>query len=163
MNLDYKEIFRGLNQAGIDYLVVGGLAVNFHGIPRMTYDLDLMLLLEPQNILKMVDQLTHWGYRPRAPVDPRDLADPVIRKTWVDEKGMKAFSFSNPSSPIGEIDLVIDSPISFDQLKARSIFITLEETTIPVVSLEDLIRIKEKSGRWQDRMDIENLRKIQES
>jgi len=39
MNLDYKKIFKGLNGAGIDYLVVGGLAVNFHGIPRMTYDL----------------------------------------------------------------------------------------------------------------------------
>jgi hypothetical protein len=71
MKLDYKEIFNGLNQAGIDYLVVGGLAVNFHGIPRMTYDQDLMHLLEPENILKMVNQVAHWGYRPRAPVDPR--------------------------------------------------------------------------------------------
>jgi hypothetical protein len=35
MNLDYKKIFMGLNRAGIDYLVVGGLAVNFHGIPRI--------------------------------------------------------------------------------------------------------------------------------
>ena len=41
MNLDYKKIFKGLNSAGIDYLVVGGLAVNFHGIPRMTYDMDI--------------------------------------------------------------------------------------------------------------------------
>jgi hypothetical protein len=40
MNLDYKELFKGLNRAGIDYQVVGGRAVNFHGIPRMTYDLD---------------------------------------------------------------------------------------------------------------------------
>jgi hypothetical protein len=63
MNLDYKKIFKKLNKARIDYLVVGGLAVNFHGIPRMTYDLDLMLLLEPDNILKMVTKLTKWGYR----------------------------------------------------------------------------------------------------
>ena len=49
--LDYQTIFKKLNQKKIDYLVVGGLAVNFHGIPRMTYDLDLMILLEPNNIL----------------------------------------------------------------------------------------------------------------
>ena len=51
MNLDYKKIFT-IKQGRIDCLVVGGLAINFHGIPRMTYDLDLMLLLEPDNILK---------------------------------------------------------------------------------------------------------------
>jgi predicted nucleotidyltransferase len=162
MNLDYKKIFKGLNQAGIDYLVVGGLAVNFHGIPRMTYDLDLMLLLEPGNISKMVDRLTRWGYRPRAPVDPRDLADATKRESWVKEKEMKAFSFNNPSSPIGEIDLVIESPIPYERLKARAIGIMVEEITIPVISLDDLILIKEKSGRRQDLMDMEYLRKIKE-
>jgi hypothetical protein len=116
MNLDYKKIFKGLNRAGIDYLVVGGLAVNFHGIPRMTYDLDLMLLLESDNILKMVAKLTKWGYRPQAPVDPRDLADATRRESWIAEKGMKAFSFSSPTQPIGEIDLVVEAPISFDQI-----------------------------------------------
>ena len=99
MNLDYKIIFKELNKAGIDYLVVGGLAVDFHGIPRMTYDLDLMLLLEPDNILKMVSKLTKWGYRPRAPVDPRDWADAARRESWIAEKGMKAFSFSSPILP----------------------------------------------------------------
>ena len=53
MNLDYRKIFKELNKSKIEYLVVGGLAVNFHGIPRMTYDLDLMLLMESDNILKM--------------------------------------------------------------------------------------------------------------
>jgi hypothetical protein len=101
MNLNYKKIFKGLNRAGIDYLVVGGLAVNFHGIPRMTYDLNLMLLMESDNILKMVARLTKWGYRPRAPVDPRDLADPTKRESWIVQKGLKAFSFSSPSSPLG--------------------------------------------------------------
>ena len=160
MNLDYKKIFKGLNSAQIDYLVVGGLAVNFHGIPRMTYDLDLMLLMESDNILKMVAKLTKWGYRPRAPVDPRDLADATRRESWIAEKGMKAFSFSSPSSPIGEIDLVIESPIPYEQLKSRAILITVEEVTIPVISLDDLIRVKKASGRQQDLRDMNNLGKI---
>lgn len=160
MNLDYKEIFRGLNQADIDYLVVGGLAVNFHGIPRMTYDLDLMILMESNNILKMVDQLTQWGYRPRAPVDARDLADKNKRESWVEEKRMKAFSFANPSSPIGEIDLVIESPIPYEQMKSRAIFIRVEDVAIPVIALDDLVRVKKESGRQQDLRDLLNLEKI---
>jgi hypothetical protein len=160
MNLDYKKIFIGLNEAGIDYLVVGGLAVNFHGIPRMTYDLDLMLLMEPDNFLNMVDRLTQWGYKPRAPVDPRDLADVAKRKSLVAEKGMKAFSFANPSSPIGEIDLVVETPIPYEELKSRAILITVEEVSIPVIALDDLVRIKRESGRQQDLRDLDNLEKI---
>lgn len=70
MDLDYKNIFKELNELATDYLVVGGLAVNFHGIPRMTYDIDLMINLQPENILKLVTKFTQWGYRPKIPVDP---------------------------------------------------------------------------------------------
>ena len=93
MDLDYQIIFKELNRLKIDYLVVGGLAVNFHGVPRMTYDIDLMTLLEPENILKLVSKLTKWGYRPKAPIDPRDLADEAKRNSWIQDKGMKAFNF----------------------------------------------------------------------
>jgi hypothetical protein len=58
MELDFQTVFKELNGLGIDYLVVGGLAVNFHGVPRMTYDIDLMVLLEREDILKHVTQLT---------------------------------------------------------------------------------------------------------
>ncbi len=73
MELDFRTIFKELNDLGIDYLVVGGLAVNLHGVPRMTYDIDLMILLQSENILKLVSKLTQWGYRPRIPVDPKSL------------------------------------------------------------------------------------------
>ena len=88
INLDYEGIFRGLNQIQVEYIVVGGLAVNFHGIPRMTYDIDLMISLEPKNILKLVSTLTAWGYRPKAPVEPDELADEAKRRSWVEDKGM---------------------------------------------------------------------------
>lgn len=52
MELDFQRIFHELNELMIDYLVIGGLAVNFYGIPRLTYDIDLMILLEPDNIKK---------------------------------------------------------------------------------------------------------------
>ena len=162
MELDFQTIFKELNDLGIDYLVVGGLAVNFHGVPRMTYDIDLMILLQQENILKLITRLTLWGYRPKIPIDPCDLADESKRNTWIREKGMKALNFYSETLPIGEIDLVIDSPISYDNLKSRAVIIELHDEKIPTVSIHDLIELKIQAGRKQDLSDIEHLRIIME-
>jgi predicted nucleotidyltransferase len=162
MDLDYLAIFKELNQLKIDYLVVGGLAVNFHGIPRMTYDIDLMIHLEPQNILRLVSKVSSWGYRPKIPVDSQDLADEPKRNSWIQEKGMKAFNFYSETLPIGEIDLVIDSPIPYEKLKKNSVIIEIEGEKIPVVSVHDLIRLKTAAGRKQDLADVEHLRVVLE-
>jgi len=50
--LDYLGIFKRLNEEKIKYIVVGGMAVNFLGVPRMTYDIDLLLYLEDKNLRK---------------------------------------------------------------------------------------------------------------
>jgi len=162
VELDYQTIFREFNKLGVDYLVVGGLAVNFHGVPRMTYDIDLMIPLQPNNIIKMVDKLTKWGYKPKVPIDPKDLADETKRSSWVREKEMKALNFYNETLPVGEIDLILDSPIQFEELKKRSVKIELGEDRVPVVSIRDLIELKLKAGRKQDLADVEHLRAILE-
>jgi len=162
MDLDYQTIFKELNELGIDYLVVGGLAVNLHGIPRMTYDIDLLILLNPENILKAVGKLTQWGYRPKVPVDPRDLADEAKRSSWIQEKGMKALSFYSEDLAIAEIDLVFDSPVPFEQLKSRAVIFELKDAKVPTVSIPDLIELKLHAGRKQDLADVEHLKMILE-
>ena len=162
MDLDYKAIFKELNELGIDYLVVGGLAVNFHGVPRMTYDIDLMILLESDNILKLVTKLTQWGYKPKVPVDPQDFADESKRDTWIQDKGMKAFNFYSETLPVGEIDIVISSPIPYKTLKGRAVEIQVQEVRIPVASIHDLIELKLYAGRKQDLSDVEYLKIIME-
>src|SRR4030067_3714415 len=146
MELDFQTIFKEFNGLRIDYLVIGGLAVNFHGVPRMTYDIDLMILLEPENILKLVTKLTRWGYKPKIPVDPRDLADEMKRNSWIFEKGMKALNFYSETLPIGEIDILIDSPIPYEELRSRAIRVELQDEKIPAVSIHDLIELKRRGG-----------------
>jgi predicted nucleotidyltransferase len=162
MELDFKSIFKELNKQKIDYLVVGGLAVNFHGIPRMTYDIDLMIMLQSENISKLVVKLTDWGYRPKVPINPMELADEAKRNFWIQEKGMKALNFYSGTFPIGEIDIVFDSPIPYDELKSRAVMVELEREKIPTISIHDLITLKQKSGRKQDIADVEYLKMILE-
>jgi len=163
MELDFQTIFKELNGLGIDYLVVGGLAVNFHGVPRMTYDIDLMILLEPENVLKLVTKLTQWGYKPKIPINPRDLADETKRSSWILEKGMKALNFYSETLPIGEIDILIDTPIPYEELKSRAIKVELQDEKIPTVSVHDLIELKLRAGRKQDLADVEHLRMVLET
>jgi predicted nucleotidyltransferase len=121
-----------------------------------------MILLQPENIFKLVAKLTQWSYRPKIPVDPRSLADESKRNSWIQEKGMKALNFYSETLPIGEIDIVIDSPIPYDELKGRAIKIELQDEKIPTVSIHDLIELKLRAGRKQDLADVEHLRMILE-
>ena len=162
MTLDYRTIFKDMNEAGVDYMLVGGLAVNFYGIPRMTYDLDLMIALNPENILKLISRLSDWGYKPRAPVNPKDLADEKKRRIWIREKNMKAFSFYHEKEAIGEIDVLIDLPVPYEELRERARVFDLEGTGVPVVSVQDLIDLKLRAGRQQDLSDAEHLKTILE-
>jgi hypothetical protein len=162
MELDFQQIFTELAEEAIDYVVTGGVAVNLHGIPRMTYDIDLMILLTYENINKIIAKLKNWGYTPRAPVRPEDLANEQVRTAWILEKNLKAFSFRNTNQPIGEIDLLIDSPVSYEDVKKRAAIFDLKGVKVPVISIPDLIEIKLKSGRKQDLSDVEHLRSLME-
>lgn len=162
MELDYKEIFRELNKLEIDYVVVGGLAVNLFGVPRLTYDIDLMIHFDPENIKKLISKLTQWGYKPKVPVDPMELADEAKRNSWIYEKGMKALNFYNDDQPVAEIDIVINSPFSYERLREKAVRIQIQEVGIPVVSIHDLIELKLHAGRRQDLSDVEYLKLILE-
>jgi molybdenum cofactor biosynthesis enzyme MoaA len=81
--LDYISIFRELNQKKIKYIVVGGVAVNFYGIPRMTYDIDLLLDLEDKNLKKFLELLKGWNFKPKISIDIMDFTKKRKREFWI--------------------------------------------------------------------------------
>ncbi|MCM8798772.1 MAG: hypothetical protein NC821_04850, partial [Candidatus Omnitrophica bacterium] len=113
--LDYLAIFKKLNNEKIKYIVVGGVAVNFWGVPRMTYDIDLLLYLEENNLVKFLSLMKKWGFRPKLPVEIMDFADKNKRENWIKNKNMKAFTFINPNWAISEIDIVINTPVDYEE------------------------------------------------
>lgn len=157
-----RAVARTLNDAGVEYLVVGGVAVVLHGYLRQTQDLDLVLRMTRENILAAVDGLASLGYHPTAPVDPRDLADPIVRSQWITDKGMTVLSLVSPRHPSLVVDLFAVEPFDMEpELKDR-IDADLDGIRLPVVSIHGLIRMKEQVGRANDRVDIEHLRRIRD-
>jgi hypothetical protein len=153
-----EAITGALNGAGVRYLVVGGLAVVAHGFVRFTADLDLVLEPDPQAMLRAVEALSTLGYRPRAPVDFRQFADPGMRAAWRSEKGLTVFSTSSPRHPATEIDLFLEAPFDFEAAYRRAARRELSPgTTATFVSLADLLDMKRAAGRPQDLQDVERL------
>src|SRR3989338_7737984 len=160
MMLDYLEIFKKFNERKIQYIVVGGMAVNFHGIPRATYDIDLLVYLEDSNLKKFLSLMRRWGFKPKVPVDIMDFSDKNKRYDWIKNKNMRAFNLVNPDWAISEIDIVIDTPVDYKKAAKNIKYITLQDMAIPTISIGDLIAMKKRSDRVQDKQDIRHLRKI---
>jgi hypothetical protein len=157
----YEEIFRGLYTARVRYLIVGAVAINLHGVPRMTADLDLMVELTDRNLRTCVEAIVALGYRPRVPVEATDFLDPAKRREWQESKSMVMFTWIHPARPYEEIDIFLENPIDFESAYAKRKDLRIEDFTIPLASVPDLITLKQISGREQDRSDIEALRQIQ--
>jgi predicted nucleotidyltransferase len=156
----FEPLFKALNDAGVRYVVVGGLAVVLHGHARLTVDVDLVVDLDEDQALRAIDALVGIGLRPRVPVNPRDFADPAVREGWIRDRGMEVFSMHDPSNPMRAVDLFVDHPIPFEELWSHSNEFELRDTTVRVASIPDLIHMKRLAGRSQDQADIEKLEAI---
>ena len=155
--LDYLEIFKKFNERKIQYIVVGGMAVNFHGIPRATYDIDLLVYLEDSNLKKFLSLMRRWGFKPKVPVDIMDFSDKNKRYDWIKNKNMKAFNLVNPDWAISEINIIIDTPVDYKKAAGNINYIRIDNVAIPTISLKDLIEMKRNTGRRQDKADIRYL------
>lgn len=156
----YGDVFRKLKEKDVKYVVVGGLAVALHGIPRFTADVNISLKLVPDNIIKFLLAIKELGYNPKVPVDPLDFADPDKRAIWIREKNMRVLSFWKSDDPLKMIDVFVDNPIDFNELSKEMVVKKAAGIEIPIPSLKHLIYLKKISGRPEDLRDIELLEKL---
>jgi len=153
-----ETIVRAFNANGVRYLIAGGLAVVAHGYVRFTADMDLIIDLEPANLRQAMSALAELEYHPRAPVGLVEFADPEQRARWVREKGLTVFSLYSPRHPATEVDVFVELPLDFErayQFAARMEVAPGVSATF--IGFDDLLRLKERAGRPQDRLDVEKL------
>lgn len=156
MNI-YVEIFQRLNRAKINYLVVGGVAVNLHGYKRFTADIDIVVALDEDNLSKLDKLMDELGYMPRIPVDLKALSDDERLYDIIENKNCKAYTYNGPAGTILQIDVLVEESIKFHTLYENKIVKNIGNMKIPVVGLDDLINMKEKASRPRDLEDLDAL------
>ena len=156
----YEEVFQSLNKHDVRYLVVGGVAVNLHGIPRMTYDLDLMIALVPDNVRKAWTSLSELGFVPRVPIKLDQFIDPQKRQEFREKKNMVVLSFFRGESEFRVIDIFVDNPLNFDSCYERRESRNIASIKVDVINAQDLIALKSINPRKRDLEDIDALNLI---
>jgi len=140
---DFKEFIQCMNSARVEYLLVGGYAVGFHGAPRFTADMDIWIGAEPMNVSKLGLALKQFGFH-----DPE-----IVSGCFVKPNGV--FRIGRP--PL-QIDILTDiSGRDFAESYLRREILMRDETEISVISLVDLKANKQASGRAKDLGDLESL------
>lgn len=158
-----ERLLTGLSEAGVRYLVVGGVAVVLHGHLRATADLDLLIDLERQNAEKAMTFFESEGYRSRAPVPLRAFSDAAERRRWIEEKNLQVFSLWHPAIAGFEVDLFVAEPFPFAPAYERASRVMLGSSLVTVVGIDDLIAMKRTAGRAKDTEDIDALVQLKDS
>jgi predicted nucleotidyltransferase len=140
---DFKEFLQSLNDHGVEYLVIGGHAVAYHGYPRATADLDVWVEVHPDNATRLVSALRQFGF------DLPELnPDLFLRPDRVIRMGV-------PPNRI-EIQTGIDG-VRFEDCSPRGIACDLDGIRVRFIDLSDLKANKRSSGRNKDLADLDQL------
>ncbi len=158
--MDFLDLLKRIEAAKIRHLIVGGIAVNLHGVIRPTKDLDLVVYLERKNLTRFLGLMTRLGYLPKVPVKAAEFADAKKREEWIKTKNMIVFSFYNKQDLMKVIDVFVRHPLPFEPMYKRRELIPVGPIKLPVIGIPDLIKLKQKAGRLQDRSDIRALQEV---
>jgi hypothetical protein len=155
----YLDLFRCLHRRNVRYLLAGGLAMNFHGVPRTTMDVDLVIALDEGNLDAFIECARDLGLKPQAPVPLESLRDATARRSWIEQKHLIAFALAgSPGTPT--VDVLLEHRLDFDRAFEDALVQQVEGISIRVASLGDMITLKENTGRRQDQDDVAHLLRI---
>ena len=140
---DFKELLSLFNKHDVDYIVVGGYALAFHGAPRFTGDIDLLVRPDTNNAKRIIVALEEFGFG---------------------SIGLSESDFTKPEhviqlgKPPVRIDLLTSiSGLSWNQASRNSVKGNYGDTTVHFIGRDQFIINKRASGRMKDLADIEAL------
>ena len=143
LSKDSREFLESLNSRGIDYVIVGAHSLAFHGQPRYTGDLDILVRATPENAAKVVDLLNHFGFA---------------------DASFKESDFTQPEQLIqlgrapNRIDLLTSiTGVMTEEALAGKVQAELDGIPVFILSKDALIRNKRAVGRPQDIADLTML------
>ena len=140
---DFKELFKLLNKHNVEYLIVGGYALAYHGAPRFTGDIDVLINAIPQNALKVIEVINEFGFG---------------------SLDISAYDFTEPGQviqlgrPPSRIDLLTSiSGVDWEEASAGAISDYFADVPVQYIGYDQFIKNKRAIGRHKDLADIEML------
>ena len=146
LQIDLKEFIVLLNSHKVDFIVVGGHAVAFHGHPRFTGDIDFFVRTTPANVERVLAALTAFGFG-NLGISEHDLLAPG-----------KVIQLGRPPSRIDILTSI--SGVDFDTAWDARVPAQLDGQPVNFLGLTELIQNKQASGRTKDLADLEKLRAV---
>jgi hypothetical protein len=143
LQADFKDFLSLLNAHRVEYLLIGGYAVGYHGYPRATVDLDVWIASTPENAQRTVAVLREFGF-----TDPVLTPGLFLERDRIVRMGVPPFRI--------EIATTI-SGVEFDPCYRSRIDAVIDGVPVPVIDLASLRRNKLAAGRNKDLDDLENL------
>jgi hypothetical protein len=152
--LDSSRLLETLARHGVDYVVIGGVAVQVHGHRRTTMDLDLAPDPDPENLHRLAAALDELDARPR---------DPEFEGAEVSAIDPERLTIAPIVPPLrtrhGQIHILKEpkGARAFELMRDAALVVEIDGIEVPIASLDDLIRMKRAAGRPTDLEDIAAL------
>ena len=141
--LDFREFLNLLNENLVEYLLIGGYAVGYHGYPRATNDMDVWVAINPKNAERIVTTLREFGFDV-----PELSAGLFLQESKIIRLGVPPIRI--------EISTGI-SGVDFNECYRDRVVDILDGVPVNIISLSHLKINKKASGRHKDLSDLENL------
>ncbi len=140
---DFKEFLQLFRDHQVEYLLIGGYAVGYHGYPRATADMDIWVASNQQNALKIFTALKEFGF------DVPELTPELfLKEDQIIRMGVPPVRLEITTSISG---------VSFDECFKEKIIDEIDGIEVNLISLAHLKVNKKASGRYKDLNDLENL------
>lgn len=158
--MDFEELFSQLEKNKVNYVICGGLAVALYGIPRMTFDIDLIIEMEKQNLLQFEKTMNELGYQSILPFSLNQLIEKESISDLIKDKNLIAFGFFNTTRNKMNIDVLVDIPVSYEKISSNRVHRQIGKTDFYLIGIDELIELKKYANRMQDKKDIEQLMEL---
>lgn len=148
----FDQLLRRLAAAGVDFVVVGGLAVNAWGVVRGTKDVDVVVAPNVENLKRVAEVAVASGGRVQR--GEAMLGSPVSIASALASGEQVAIE-----TDLGRLDVVqgLDGVPNYEELRPKATEAEILGVTVAVCSLEDLKAMKRAAGRTRDLADLEDL------
>lgn len=146
------DICSALEKAKVPYAIVGGYAVALHGAVRGTVDVDVVIEWSLKNLQDTERAFKQIGLVSLIPITAETLFH--FRDEYIANRNLIAWNFYHPSNPLNQVDIIINYDL---KIANNTKVIKNSLGAIRILSLNDLIKMKNASGRPQDIEDVKAL------